>query len=368
MSLILWCGLALAADPPPSESAYAMLIAEARTAVLAKDWAAARVALDRAEAIAPANDVLVLARDLGRLDFYRGVVEWYAGDRDDAALDAWRRAAVIAPGFEPEADVLPEVEAQDAYYAVASEVKSYAEVDLDLPEDPGGITLFLDGQPRDVGDFARVGTHFVQLRCDDGSLVGSWYTLGTPPPDWLVLCSGGSYPASKKGGKKPTRTVAEAPKAVDPPKAAEAPKDTTPPALPTVAATEPPPADPPPADPADLGAVGDGGATVERERKGFGAAAWVTMGTGAALLAGGGAVQVFAFEPAWRDGQAALADPSSVTREEADALESRYDRFRYLAGGLFAGGGLTLGAGLVVGLVDARVVLSPSGVGLVGRW
>jgi len=204
--------LAWADDPPPEASSFVLLLDTARAELLQKDWAGARTALAQAQAVAPANDVLVLGADLGRLDFYRGVIEWRVGDRDKGALDAWRRAAVLAPEFQPDKELLPDTEEQDAFYAIVSEVKGYEQVELALPDDPGGATIFIDGQPRDVGDFLVVGTHYVQIRCDDGSLAGSWYTLGTPPPDWLVLCSGGTYPVKGKAPKKPKDTPVKADK------------------------------------------------------------------------------------------------------------------------------------------------------------
>ena len=79
--------------------------------------------------------------DLARLRFYRGVAEWNGGDRNKAALDEWRSTAVLKPDFQPDATVLPDTEAQDAFYAIASEVKGYAEASLALPEDTRLLVL-----------------------------------------------------------------------------------------------------------------------------------------------------------------------------------------------------------------------------------
>jgi hypothetical protein len=193
-------GAARAQDDGPT---FQGLVDNARTAILASDWKKATALLTQAEELAPKNPSLILEKDLGRLYFYRGLVEYRAGDKDSAALEWWRKAIVLSPKFEPEADVLPEQEGQDVFYALTGEVNGRQGVTLDLPDDPGDAVIFVDGRKMESTDGVVIGTHFVQLRCGEGNVVGSWYTFGTPPPDYLVLCSGGSYPTPK--GAKPTK-------------------------------------------------------------------------------------------------------------------------------------------------------------------
>ncbi|MFZ5481677.1 MAG: hypothetical protein ACOZNI_33245, partial [Myxococcota bacterium] len=204
MSLIalalLWATPAFAQDEP---TGYAAHIATARTAILAKDWKAAKAALDAAEAAAPSNELLIQEKDLARLFFFRGLVEWRAGDKDKAALDWWREAIALSPAYEPEADVLPESDGQDVYYALMGEVKAKEQITLNLPEDPGDVVLFVDGRRMEPFDAVIVGQHFVQMRCGEGNVVGSWWTFGPPPPDYLSLCAGTPYPEQKGARKAP---------------------------------------------------------------------------------------------------------------------------------------------------------------------
>jgi hypothetical protein len=187
------------ADDPPD---YAGLLDQAKAAIAAKDYKGAKALLAQAEAAAPGNAAIIQEKDLARLDFYKGLIEWRAGDKDTAALNYWRDAIVLSKNFQPEADVLPETDGQDVFYALIGEVTAREEVALGLPEDPGDAVILVDGQRKEAFDPVLVGTHYIQLRCGEGNLVGSWYTFGAPPPDYLVLCSGGSYPIGK-GGKAP---------------------------------------------------------------------------------------------------------------------------------------------------------------------
>lgn len=368
--ILLLAGLAWADDPPPLPSAYTLLVDAGRDALVKQDYTGARRALDQAEAVAPANDLPIVGGDLGRLFFYRGVIEWRVGDRDTTALNHWRKALVIVPDLLPDATVLPETDAQDAFYALASEVKGYAQVDLALPEDLAGSVIFVDGQTHDPGDFVYVGLHYVQVRCADQSMVGSWYTFGTAPADYLVLCVGGSYGAKGRKAKSPKVEVAPAVVAATPPPTSEAPPAPT--SAPPVAATSTdavvePVSAPLPETllPEAVLPAGDGA----RSRGGHAAVTWTLLGTGAALLLGGGAVEYAVFEPVFQDVQDANAAPKgSVTPTDAATLEQRYNRARTLSFGLLGAGGLTLGTGLVVGVVDAHVALTPGGLRLYGAW
>jgi chemotaxis protein histidine kinase CheA len=222
----LMCTAARAED-----ATFLQALDSAKAKLASKDYRGAERTLDDAKDAAPQSGQLILSEDLSRMLFYRGVAEWYGGDRDKAALDAWRATAVLNPAYQPDAAVLPETEAQDAFYAIVSEVKGYTEAQLNIPEDTGDSMLFIDGTRKEVGDTVRVGEHFVQLRCGEGNVVGAWYTFGVAPPDYTVLCSGGAYPGAKvrpvkkadKADKadKPEKTAAEVTTDASPAKAAD---------------------------------------------------------------------------------------------------------------------------------------------------
>jgi hypothetical protein len=182
---------------------YVALLDQAKAAIAAGDYKSARQLLAQADTAAAGSDALILERDLARLPFYLGLVEWRAGDKDTAALNHWRDAITLSTSFVPEADVLPESDGQDVYYALMGEVKARESVTLGLPEDPVDTVIFVDGRRMEPFDAVLVGRHFIQLRCPEGNVAGSWYTFGAPPPDYLVLCSGGSYPVAKGSGKAP---------------------------------------------------------------------------------------------------------------------------------------------------------------------
>jgi len=194
----------LAAAPAFAQegTGYVGLLDQAKAAIAAGDYKAARALLTQAEAAAPGSEALIQEKDLARLPFYKGAVEWRNGDKDTAALNYFRDAITLSAAFQPEADVLPESDAQDVYYALIGEVQGRESITLGLPEDPGDALIFVDGRRMEAFDAVLVGTHFIQLRCGEGNVVGSWYTFGAPPPDYLTLCAGGTYPVAK-GGKAP---------------------------------------------------------------------------------------------------------------------------------------------------------------------
>lgn len=301
------------------EADVASLIVSARAAIKAKDWPAALAALAAAEAAAPKNPALISNPDIARIYFFRGVIEARKAGSLDPAMDWWRRALVIAPDYQPDSDVLPDSESQDVFYALAEETKGRNQVALNLPEDPGDALIFIDGKPREVGDSLFEGRHFVQIRCDTGDLVGAWHTLGTPPPDWLVLCSGGSYPSEEPSGK--------------PPKPTRPPKERPP-----------------------------------REDKGGNLGGVALMAGGAALLAGGLGTNFLLVNPAYDDIAAANANPGSVTEAEAQALESQFNTGRFLTIGLVALGAATASSGVVVTVVDWQIRPTLGGVLLSTTW
>ena len=477
MSLIPLLALVVGMASAQDAVGYAAHLDTAKTALAAQDWKAARAALDAAEAAAPTNEALITAQDLGRLFFYRGLIEWRAGDKEKGAPGWWRKANAIAPGFAPDADLLPETDAQDLYYALNGEIKQLAQVTVALPEDPGDVVIFVSGRRLEASDSISPGVQFVQMRCSEGNLVGAWYEYGPPPPDYLVLCSGGTYPAPKGGAKPPK--VAKAPKATPEPKESAADKRAAEKAqkerekmaaeaaalvakereyaaereaaaksiaakeaadrvaveqAAKAAATDKAAADKAAADKAaaatktssdkaaaiaaaeqaakdaaeraakdkaakaaadkaaaeaaakDAAALAEktaaekaaadkatkavAKATKEPKKPSdeSSAAGWAMIGTGAAMLAGGTALNFLVVNPAWEEAQAANAAPSSVTADQATGILERFNTGRYATVGLIAGGAAIAGVGVFVGPLDARLVITPTGVGLTGRW
>ena len=385
VALAVACPSAGAADV-----AFLQALDGAKAKIEAKDYRGAERLLDDAKTAAPQSAQLIMSEDLSRMLFYRGVAEWYGGDRDRAALDAWRATAVLNPAYQPDAKVLPDTEAQDAFYAIVSEVKGYTEAQLNIPEDLGDSMLFIDGARKEVGDTVRTGEHFLQLRCGEGNVVGAWYTYGIAPPDYAVLCSGGVYPGAKvrptrkgetaagtKGSdtKSPAEAVATPPAEVAVAESAAAtkkPKNKEPVAKEPVAAKETvaaktaapkvdktpvvkedaPPAEKVPADKKSSSKVGG----------------YALMGVGAAMLGTGAAVNFLVVNSAWDAGQRAIEAPATVSPAEAQAIESRFNTGKWTTIALLAGGAISVGTGVVLGPLHTTWTISPAGLGVHGIW
>ncbi|MEN9785861.1 MAG: hypothetical protein RLZZ299_1125 [Pseudomonadota bacterium] len=188
------------------------LVEQAADAIVAKKYADARKLLDAAYVAAPNAPGPIPAQVLAQIFFYRGVCEWYGAPpkkRADNTFEWWRKARALWPEYVPDARVLPESEAQDVYYALASEFAARAQVELGLPEDPGDAVIFVSGRRMEATDSVYVGTHFIQIRCDDGMMHATWYEFGTPPPDYLALCRGESYPGAGGATSKASPKDAE---------------------------------------------------------------------------------------------------------------------------------------------------------------
>jgi len=183
--------------PAFAADVYTSVLAQAKGSLLAGEYKDARDLLTAAEEAAPGSEKLITRKDLARLFFYRGVLYWRASP-ESAALDAWRQALTIAPDFEPEKDLLGDQADRDVFLALRDEVTARGEITLDLPEDPGEATIYVDGEPREPSDTVIAGSHFVQIRCEGGEIAGSWYAYGAPPKNYLVICDGGTYKTSSK--------------------------------------------------------------------------------------------------------------------------------------------------------------------------
>jgi hypothetical protein len=180
---------------------YASLLTQAKAALLADDYRTARDLLTTAEQVAPESSTLIPQKEIARMYFYRGVLFWRASP-ESSALEAWRQTLTVSPGFQPETDLLGDAAERDVFLALADEVKALGEVEVALPEDPGEAVIYIDGRTLEPTDTVVNGNHLIQIRCEDGEIEGSWYTYGTAPKDYLVLCEGGAYKSSSSSSSK----------------------------------------------------------------------------------------------------------------------------------------------------------------------
>ena len=194
--VVLW--MALGAALPGSQAwaadpSYSALLDSARAAILRGSYGAARELLDKAELASTSSPTVLSTEDVARLPFYRGAVEWYAGNRDEASLRQWRAAAVVSADLQPDPQLLPDSQARDVYYALRGEVRSGEQAELKLPDD---ASVFVDGRRPEPSDAVPAGRHLVQVRCPAGNVASSWHTYGAAPTDYFALCSGVAYTGS----------------------------------------------------------------------------------------------------------------------------------------------------------------------------
>lgn len=205
MPLSLLPLLLLAHPATAQDFGYIAILEQTKAAMKAKDFKTAKTLVAAAHAAAASTTSPLAEADVARLYFYKGLVEWRGGDKDVAALNYWRQLMVISPQYEIDKELLPETDGQDVIYALGSETRNYDQVASGIPEDTGGAMILIDGKRLAPEDNLTVGRHLIQVRCPDANFVSGWYTYGQPPPDYLVVCSGGSWPVADVKGKKPPK-------------------------------------------------------------------------------------------------------------------------------------------------------------------
>ena len=314
----MWFALTAAAWAGPVEEE----VARARAAILAEDWDQAAKSLDAAESQAPQVDDVVLGDTLAGIWFYRGAVEYHTGDRDEAMLRHWRAALVLDINYRYDRDVVVDPVSADLFEALRSEVNQRPQYSAGAREDAIDARIFVDGVLQHDYDHVRLGRHLAQVACPDGSVEGKWVEIDEDV-DLYELCPGGvefltpTLVAEPEEEEKPNRSREREKK--------------------------------------------------EREPLDLDVPSLALMAGGGAMLAGGAAANFVWVEPSYARVEAANADPSSVTRLQADGLTRDFNVSRATTLGLLGGGVLAVTAGVLVN-DTVGVLASPSGVVVVGRF
>lgn len=307
-----WIALTALAMAGPVEEE----VARARAAIVAEDWDQARTSLDAAEASASEVDEVILGDTLAGIWFYRGALEYHTGDRNEAMLQHWRAALVLDLSYRYDRDAVVDPVSADLFEALRSEVGQRPQYSAGAREDAIDARIFVDGVLQHDYDHIRLGRHLAQVACPDGSVQGEWVDI--EGDDSLYrLCPGGVEFLT-----------------------------------PTVVA-EPEPEGRPPREP--------------RERRDLDVPSLALMAGGGALIGAGVAANFVWVEPAYARVSTANADPTSVSRLQADAISRDFNVARGTTLGLIGGGVLAATAGV---LVNDRVgvLASPSGVVIVGTF
>lgn len=294
------------------------------------DFEQARVRLDQAEENALTSSSVVLSQSLASIWFYRGVLEYYDGDRDQKTLELWRLALLADLEYAFDTTLVADQEPQDLFEALRLEVGARTHVEPGVREDRPNVKVFVDGRLLNQFELVVEGRHLVQVHCPDAKLYNEWYTFGQAP-NYYALCEGGTLgggavaDAGGKGGKGGKKT--------DEDKAPKEPKE---------------PKEPRPDRDINMTRV-------------------AVMGAGGALFLGGAVLNFAAVNPTYAEIEAVRAAPATMNRAEADALSAQFNLLRFSTIGLLGVGAAGLGVGYFV-TDDTAVLVSPAGVGLTGRF
>lgn len=322
LGLLLWASPAFAGKVEDDVQA-------ALTAINDGDFEQARVLLDQAEANAATSSSVVLSQSLASISFYRGVLEYYDGDRDKKTLELWRLALLADLEYAFDTTLVADQEPQDLFEALRLEVGARTHVEPGVREDRPNVKVFVDGRLLNQFELVVEGRHLVQVHCPDAKLYNEWYTFGEAP-NYYALCEGGTLGGGAvadaggggkggKGGKKP-----------DEGKEPKEPKEPRP----------------------------DRDINMTRV---------AIMGAGGALFLGGAVLNFAAVNPTYAEIEAVRAAPATMNRAEADALSAQFNLLRFSTMGLLGVGAAGLGVGYFV-TDDTALLVSPAGVGLTGRF
>ena len=328
-------------------------VARARALVLEGDFAGAKEALDRAEAEAAKTETVVLASTLAGIWFYRGAVEYHSGDRSEAMLQDLRRALVIDLEYSFDREAIPDPQTDDLFYALRSEVGQRPKYESGAREDAVDAKIFVDGQLMTEYDYIRLGNHLVQVMCPNGKLETEWMEI-EENVDLYKQCRG-KVTFGGEGEVDPYAMVIEDPPEEEPRKERE-PREKKEKEPREKKEKEPrEKKEKEPREPLDIDVASVG-----------------LVGGGAALLAGGAALNFVVVEPTYTAIEAARLDPASVSRAKADLMTQQFNRSRYATMGLLVAGAGCATAGILmndrIGVIAAPAAGGGGGVVITGTF
>ncbi len=256
----------------------------AREAILDGEFETAHDLLDGAEKQAPRSSEPVLPSLLSRIQYYRGILEYFVGDREVQALEYFKAALVHDTEFQWDEELVAEEELQDLFELLRREVNSRPRPGAGVPVAAITEKIYIDGRLMTSYDDVVEGRHMVQVMCADGNLESKWVLFGNAP-DYGCFCSLSECFRPSFAGGEGGRSLA--------------------------------------------------GLPLDQ----------ALLGGGALALLAGSVVNFSLLNPQFSEIQQARANPSTVTRTEADALTASFQQTRALTLGLVAGGVVLGGAG-----------------------
>jgi len=296
-----------------SPGAWATTISDktdlAREAILDGDFERAHDLLDDAERQAPESHEPVLRDTLSRIPYYRGILEYYVGDREVQALEYFKAALVHNEEFRWDVELVTEEEPQDLFELLRNEVGSRPRPSAGVPVAAITEKIYIDGTLMNSYDDVVEGRHLVQVHCADGNLKNRWVEFGDAP-DYGCICSlSECFRPSFQSDESQTRHSS-------------------------------------------------------------GALDLVLLGAGGVSILGGTVVNFALLNPVWQEIQDASSRPHAVTGEEADLLEAKFSRRRAMTLGLLGGGILMGGAGSAMMFMDGgwQAGFSGSGAWIGGQF
>ena len=281
----------------------------AREAILDGEFETAHDLLDGAEKQAPKSEEPVLPSLLSRIQYYRGILEYFVGDREVQALEYFKAALVHDTKFLWDEELVAEDELQDLFELLRREVNSRPRTGAAVPVAAITEKIYIDGRLMTSYDDVVEGRHLVQVMCADGNLESKWVLFGTAP-DYGCFCSlSECFRPSFVGG---------------------------------------------------AGGMSVVGVPLDQ----------VLLGGGAVALLAGSVVNFALLNPEFSEIQQARANPSTVTRAEADVLTASFQQTRVLTLGLVASGAVLGGVGGAMWWMqqDVRVWAGADGIRMIGRF
>lgn len=184
MSILLMLQSVFAQETGVTAATIQQSLTDARAAIIAKEYQKAENLLDQAYDQAPDSTEIINASDLSQIWYLRGVSAQLQGSDP---LDDFRQALVLYPDKDWDKELSADEAAQDAFWAVKSEIQSRQIVPLQVPEQYGQAKLYVDGYERKPAHYAYQGMHLAQIKCPEGEIFGKWSNF-EKTHKWLKMC------------------------------------------------------------------------------------------------------------------------------------------------------------------------------------
>ncbi|GEM_PF-3371547 len=145
------------------------------------DFDAAHDSLNTARSELLASSQVINGTTLAEVYYYRGLLFYYSGAKEEIAQWEWWRALEKEPELAWDVGLVSDPSAQLLFEELRLMVKALPSVHVSLPDEGRVDVVYIDGRAMRPSSQVVEGEHLVQVRCMDGGLGTFLHDFGVPP-------------------------------------------------------------------------------------------------------------------------------------------------------------------------------------------